>query len=135
MNKSFIILAFSIISLLTNCKKEADRDQFIGTYAVSQECIDGQVSTYEIVISATGDGETVTIDNFANLGFKVNGTCTGAKVAFEQHSGIAPVNGTQVTFNTSDGEGTLANGVLTMPFSFTGSNGWANTCTMNGTKK
>ena len=131
-----IIFFFLGISLLfANCKKEAIRDQFIGTYAVSQSCNGDQNSNYQIVISKFGEGESVTIDNFANLGFKVTGVCNGTTVAFTQHTGIASVDGLPVTFNTSGGEGTLSNGVLTIPFSFTGSNGWANSCTMTCTQQ
>lgn len=135
MKNVLFFFSFSLITLLISCKKEADRDQFIGTYNVSQICSGGPNSSYQIVITEVGEGESVTIDNFANLGFKVSGVCNGDKVTFSQHSGIVPVDGTNVTFNTSDGQGTFVDGVLTIPFSFTGTNGWADSCTMTCTKQ
>jgi len=131
MKKVLYLLLLCTTSLVVSCKKEADREQFIGTYNVSQSCGGGQNSNYQITISESGEGESVSINNFANLGFQVKGVCNGTTIVFTPQTGTAPVDGTPVTFNTSGGEGTLNNGVLTIPFSFTGSNGWAATCTMS----
>jgi hypothetical protein len=75
----FFLLAISALS--PSCKKELDREQFLATYSVIENCVGSTPDNFDITISASSkDDNSVLISNFGNfvqLGVNFSAEATG----------------------------------------------------------
>ena len=124
----FSILLAGLVFATVSCKKDEktpDRDKFLGTYSVVQDC-SGQTNTYDMTIAASATSENeVTIQNLYALGKTLTATVSGDNLTISS----------QVVSNvTYSGSGPISGDVLTLDFTI--GNGAASvTCTAVCTKK
>ena len=114
------ILLTGLTLAAIGCKKDAktpDRDKFLGTYSVAQDC-SGQANTYDITIAVSSASEdAVVINNFYNLGINgLNATVNGDNITIPSQvinnitfTGNGSISGTILTLNY-----TLANGAASV---------------------
>lgn len=120
-------------SLTVGCKKdkEPDRDKFLGTYGVVENCPTFGTSNYDITITSSASAENaVIVNNFAGLpSLNVTGNVSGSNLTIPLQT--VTVNGSAVSIN---GSGTLSGLSLTLTYTFSIS-GSGETCSMTCTKR
>jgi Tfp pilus assembly protein FimT len=109
MKAKFALLALSLFGLLmiTSCNKDADRDKFLGTYNVNENCTSGNWN-YSIGITASSANDSdVILSNFGNFGVNVRATVSGDNIS---------INDTQNAIQFS-GSGNIAGNTLSIIYS------------------
>lgn len=122
------ILITGMTLAATSCEKDEktpDRDKFLGTYTMAQDC-SGQTNSYEIIIEASATSEDAVVINnfFSNANNDLTATVSGDNITIPSQV----VN--SITFS---GNGSIAGNILTL--SYTLANGAASiSCTGIATK-
>ncbi len=123
------ILLTGLALAVSSCKKDVktpDRDKFLGTYSLAQDC-SGQTNTYDITIEASAASEdAVVISNFYNKATNIlTATVNGDNITIPSQV---------VTAVTFSGNGSISGNILTL--NYTLANGAASvSCTAICTKK
>lgn len=100
-----VCLLSSTVLFTTSCKKDEtpDRDKFIGTYNVNENCTSGTYS-YSITISeSSSDEDAVVISNFGDYGINARADVNGDNLNINDTqdgvtvSGSASINGSTLT--------------------------------------
>jgi hypothetical protein len=103
-----------------NCETE-QRLAFVGSYAVSEACVQGNFA-YSISIEATSaNGTEITIQNFSDFNLSVTALVNGSTLTIP----------TQImTGSTISGSGEMVNDVLMIDYTLATSGGQTLVCTM-----
>ncbi|MBK8565985.1 MAG: hypothetical protein IPN76_22250 [Saprospiraceae bacterium] len=124
MKKRFLkfacVASLAMILVLPGCKKDdtPDRDKFLGSYNVNENCSSGNFN-YSITITESANSEdAIVIGNFGDYSVNVRATVSGNNITF---------NDTQdaITFS---GSGNISGSTLTIIYTAS-ANGVADNCT------
>jgi hypothetical protein len=120
MKVNVAILAFGLLGLLmiSSCSKEPDRDKFIGSYNVNENCTSGNWNYSISITASSANNSDVIISNFGNFGVNVRATVSGSNVS---------INDTQGAIQFS-GSGNIAGNTLSIIYSASQS-GFQDNCT------
>lgn len=129
----FMFLAIVGLLVVAGCKKDKtlDREKFLATYAVVENCPSTGTDNYDIIITAssTGDNGVIISGFYGVAGLTVTGTVSGNTLTIPQQT--VNVQGTGVTIS---GSGTLTGNTLTATYTLT-VGPLSETCSMTCTKR
>jgi hypothetical protein len=126
---SFLKIAlplFLFMVAFSYCKKEEkalDREKFLGTYDVNENCASGNY-TYSVIITESSVNTTdVIVNNIGDFGYNYTGTVSGNNLS---------INGTQQGLSIT-GTGTINGNALTIIYSASGA--FDDNCTATAIKR
>ncbi len=133
ISSSITFLIFSILTISnSSCKgdDELDRQQFLGTYSVIENCPSSGVDNYDITITSSSTTNAgVIISNFYGTNLTINASVVGSSLTIPQQT--VTYQGVAVNLN---GSGTINGLTLTLAYTITiGSSG--ESCSMTCTKR
>jgi hypothetical protein len=126
-----MLLLFTSLALGCKKDKELDREKFLATYAVVENCPSSGTDNYDITITASAASDNgIIISGFYGVpGLSITATVSGSSMTIPQQT----VTFQGVAVNVS-GSGTINGNSLTITYSLTiGAQG--ETCAMTCTKR
>lgn len=132
---TLLICLFGLFSTMS-CKKDKipDRDKFLGTYSVLEDCSPGQTFNMAVTVSSANE-ETVVISNFGNFNNNVTATVSGNSITIASQTFNFNNNGTLIAV-TLTGGGSIVDKTMTITYSWTAvAIGAGGTCSMTCSKQ
>lgn len=126
---SFLKIALPLVLFMvafSYCKKEPktlDREKFLGTYDVNENCASGNYSYSINITESSVNTSDVIVNNVGDFGYNYTGTVSGNNLT---------INGTQQGL-TINGTGTINGNALTIIYSASGS--FNDNCTATAIKR
>jgi hypothetical protein len=124
-NFKFLFL-FLLVSGITigGCRKEPDRDKFLGSYQVNENCSSGNYNYSMTIIESAISEEGIVIQNMGDFGVNLNATVNGDNISLNDTK-----DGVTIT-----GSGSISGNTLTIVYTASLS-GVTDNCTATGIKQ
>lgn len=132
--KAPILAVLSVLFVVSfGCKKDSkdnDRDKFLGTYSVVENCPTTGTGNYDITITeSAASSSSVIISNFGDFTVGITATVSGNSITIPQQT--ITVQGFAIGIN---GSGSINGLIMTITYSYS-VGGQGENCTMTCTKK
>jgi hypothetical protein len=124
-NIKFFLFLFSILWVsFSGCRKEPDRDKFLGAYQVNENCSSGNYNYSMTVIESAISEEGIVLQNIGDFDVNLNATVNGDNISLNDTKDGVTITGT----------GSISGNTLTIVYTATYA-GTTDNCTATGIKQ